>query len=510
MAKYQAQSARDNWHFYDEVVDTFSLSQQSGQWLRTRGIETILVCLDLAAIGVVVWLAMLIRTGILPLIIKNIPQDIPASFAENLWWIVFLWILCLAREGLYNRRIPFWRETKGVVQATLAAFLFTMAMVALAKLGGEVSRTILVIAFTLGLFALPLGRYIGKSLLSKIGLWNEPVLILGAGQTGIMIANSFHNDSYLGYRVIGFLEDDPAKSRRGVIINGTKYPIIGGFQDAPRIIAENQIKNVILAVPGMPGPELVSLSNRLKPFTYSLLVVPDLIGMSVAGGNIDYLSDDRIVAYRTHNNLANPVNVITKNLFDIVVGLIILILTIPIIIVLTLIVKIDSPGPAIYCGKRLGRKGKEFRCFKFRTMCLNNDEILDNHLEQNPAARIEWDKFAKLRCDDPRVTRIGKFLRKTSLDELPQIFNVLKGDMSLVGARPYIYSEKDRMGNNADLILLTKPGMTGLWQVSGRNEIDFAGRIDIETWYIRNWSLWLDITLLFRTVGVILGRKGAY
>lgn len=325
-----------------------------------------------------------------------------------------------------------------------------------------------------------------------------------------MIALSFQNDPYIGYKVIGFLDDDPAKKRNGVFINGTNYPVLGGFQDAPKLIAESGIKEVIVAAPGLPGPELVRLSNKLKSYTHSLLVVPDLIGMSVAGGDIDYLSDDQIVAYRTHNNLADPINVLMKDLFDIIVGLMIFVITLPVIAILALVVKFDSPGPAIYTGTRLGKKGKEFKCYKFRTMYLNNDEILNDYFECNPSARIEWEKYAKLRSDDPRVTRIGKFLRKASLDEVPQIFNVLKGDMSLVGARPYLYGEKARIGSEAEVILTTKPGMTGLWQVSGRNEIDFEGRVNMETWYIRNWSLWLDISLLFRTIGVVLGRKGAY
>ncbi len=469
-----------------------------------------LVLIDLVSIGLVLLLAIIARVNLLPLIIKEAPLTIPPEFTYHVWWMITIWLFCIAREGLYVKRMPFWSEAKRVVQATFVAFLFTMAIVALAKLSDEVSRTTLVIAFTAGLLILPFGRYLGKKILSKIGLWNEPVLIMGAGQTGMMIAHSFQDDMYIGYKVIGFLDDDPAKKRKGVIISGQKYNILGGFADAPHIIAEKGIREVILAAPGIPGTHLVDLSNQLRSFTHSFMVVPDLIGMSVVGGDLDYLSNDQIVAYRTHNNLADPINIILKNLFDLVMGMVIFLVTIPFLVLLSLLIKLDSPGPVIYSGERLGRYGKAFKCYKFRTMYLNNEEILEKHLEINPDAIVELEKYAKLKGDDPRVTRIGKFLRRISFDELPQIFNVLLGEMSLVGARPYLFSEKGRMGDNADTILMTKPGMTGLWQVSGRNEVDFEGRVAMETWYIRNWSLWLDISLLIRTVGVVLQRKGAY
>ena len=143
-------------------------------------------------------------------------------------------------------------------------------------------------------------------------------------------------------------------------------------------------------------------------------------------------------------------------------------------------------------------------------MYLNSDEILQEFLEKNPEAKKEWDKYKKLKSYDPRVTKIGKFLRATSLDELPQIFNVLKGDMSLVGLRPYLPREISDMGEYKDIILLTRPGITGLWQISGRNELTFQDRLKLDTWYVLNWSLWLDIVILFKTIKVVLNREGAY
>lgn len=470
-----------------------------------------LLCIDLAAIGVAIIAALLLRLHVLPFFSTRFNNQIPAEFWNHIWWVVIIWMLCFLYEGLYAARMSFWRESQKVVKASAIAFLLTMTIIFLARLGGEFSRTTLLLTFILALLFLPLGRYLGKHLLARYEMWNEPVLILGAGQTGMMIAQALEQEPYIGYKVHGFLEDDPAKKRQQIVkIDDASYSILGGFADASRVISENNIRNVILAAPGMPGRELVDLTNKLKAFTHSVLVVPDLIGMSVAGGHIDYLSNDQIVAYRTRNNLANPLNMLMKSLFDAIMGVLIFLLIIPLIAILFVIVKIDSPGPAIYSGNRLGRNGKEFKCYKFRTMHLNNDEVLMTYLNDNPQAKTEWEKYAKLRGYDPRVTRAGKWLRQLSLDELPQIINIITGEMSLVGARPYLPREREQMGNTAATILMAKPGITGLWQVSGRNEIDFQGRLNLETWYVRNWSMWLDISLLFRTVGVVLGRKGAY
>ncbi|PMP89287.1 MAG: undecaprenyl-phosphate galactose phosphotransferase WbaP, partial [Desulfurella sp.] len=163
-----------------------------------------------------------------------------------------------------------------------------------------------------------------------------------------------------------------------------------------------------------------------------------------------------------------------------------------------------------YVSKRLGQNGKLFNFLKFRTMYKDNDRLLKEYLSKNKEARLEWEKYQKLKNFDPRVTRIGRFLRKTSLDELPQIINVLFGQMSLVGPRPYLPQELEKIGDSINTILLTKPGITGLWQVSGRNELDFQTRVDLDCFYVTNWSLWFDIVILLKTIYAVLKQKGAY
>ncbi|EFN7504727.1 sugar transferase, partial [Escherichia coli] len=166
-------------------------------------------------------------------------------------------------------------------------------------------------------------------------------------------------------------------------------------------------------------------------------------------------------------------------------------------------------GPAIYGHDRVGINGKTFKCLKFRSMVVNSKEILDELLKNDPKAKEEWDATFKLK-NDPRITKIGAFLRKTSLDELPQLLNVLKGEMSLVGPRPIINAELERYNDQVDYYLLSKPGMTGLWQVSGRSDVDYDTRVYLDAWYVKNWSMWNDIAILLKTVIVVLKKDGAY
>ncbi|MCM8819716.1 MAG: sugar transferase, partial [Candidatus Omnitrophica bacterium] len=168
-----------------------------------------------------------------------------------------------------------------------------------------------------------------------------------------------------------------------------------------------------------------------------------------------------------------------------------------------------SEGPIIYSQKRIGKNGKEFNCYKFRTMYKDADKKLKELLEKDEKIKEEYEKYWKIK-DDPRITPIGKFLRKTSLDELPQLFNVLKGEMSLVGPRPYLPQEWKFIEKESSIIHALPPGITGLWQISGRNEKDYNYRITMDSWYVKNWNIWLDIVILFKTLSVVIHRKGAY
>lgn len=197
-----------------------------------------------------------------------------------------------------------------------------------------------------------------------------------------------------------------------------------------------------------------------------------------------------------------------KRVVDIVGAVGALVLFAPLMIVVYLIVRSDG-GPAFFGHTRIGRDGQAFKCWKFRSMCVNADEALAKLLETDPAAREQWEKDFKL-FDDPRVTWLGNFLRKTSLDELPQILNVLRGEMSLVGPRPIVAAEVPRYRHRIAAYHRCRPGITGLWQVSGRNDVDYDQRVALDATYARNWSVGMDAVILLKTVGVMVNRRGAY
>jgi Undecaprenyl-phosphate galactose phosphotransferase WbaP len=219
---------------------------------------------------------------------------------------------------------------------------------------------------------------------------------------------------------------------------------------------------------------------------------------------VDGFFRERTLLLKLTNNLAKPWNMWLKRGCDLLLGGALACFMIPLYVAIALLVKLDSPGPIFFRQIRLGFRDSLFQCFKFRTMYTDADERLEKYLESNPEARNELLAYAKLRNFDPRVTRIGRFLRTWSLDELPQLFNVLKGDMSLVGPRPYLPAERSRMGVHLPTILSARPGISGLWQVNGRNHLTFETRVQLEEWYVRHWGIWLDCIVLIKTLKAVL------
>lgn len=238
-------------------------------------------------------------------------------------------------------------------------------------------------------------------------------------------------------------------------------------------------------------------------------VVPNLVAVPMSNVTAESFFDAKIMVLQIRNNLARTSNQIVKRLFDLAATICGGILISPILLVIAIWVYHDSPGPVIFKHRRVGKDGKEFNCYKFRSMCTNSQEVLDHLLATDPAAKEEWDREFKLK-NDPRITKSGAFLRKTSLDELPQLLNVLKGEMSLVGPRPIIQKEVPRYGRYIKEYYSVLPGITGMWQTSGRSDIDYPERVQMDSWYVHNWSVRLDLVLLWRTIAVVLSHKGAY
>ncbi len=422
------------------------------------------------------------------------------------FWVVFplLYILFINVQQLYTRRTQFWQIIEKLFQASLYAIVAIVLVLYLAQITASTSRLFIVLLWFLSFIYLTIFRYVTKKVLEKMQLLQIPILIIGAGKTAELLVKGTLNDAGIGYKIIGLLEDNHVK--RGIL---NKFPVLGTFADAEQVIKDKGVQYVVVAAPGLEQDKLTKLIYRVQPLVKNLGIIPNLVGVPMGGIAVESLFNEKLMMLRLKNNLARPLNRWLKTLFDFVLTSVGTILISPILLFIALWIYIDSPGPVIFKHKRIGKNGKPFYCYKFRSMCVDANTKLENLLKNNPEAKAEWEHDFKLK-NDPRVTKSGAFLRKTSLDELPQIFNVLKGEMSLVGPRPIIQAELERYGEYVSDYLMVKPGITGMWQVSGRSDIDYENRVLLDSWYVRNWSVWLDIVMLFKTFKVVLLRKGAY
>ncbi|WP_193221015.1 sugar transferase [Aliarcobacter butzleri] len=255
--------------------------------------------------------------------------------------------------------------------------------------------------------------------------------------------------------------------------------------------------------------ELQKMIEKYSKYTRNVYVVPYMYHLDFAHTNIINYFNIRLSAIHIENRLLNSKNLVIKYIFEKFLVILILPFALILHILVVILIRIDSKGPAIFKQKRFGKNGKLFSCYKYRTMYTNGNEILEEYLQKNPI-EVEYYKTYHKYKNDPRITKIGNFLRVTSLDEFPQFFNILRGDMNLIGPRPYMLSEKEKIGsNNENIILKVKPGITGLWQVSGRNELTFEERIELDKWYIQNWSLWIDFVIFMKTINVVISKLGA-
>ncbi len=465
-----------------------------------------LIVTDLFAFFLSLLSAWAIRTEVLPSFIPNLPE-FPFSFPYflSLWWLPVIFIFFMLYEGLYESNLPFWDEAKTTVKAIALSTVTMMTIVTLGKMQDKVSRLVLLGMSVASLFIFPVMRLWGKKLLYRMGVWKERVLILGAGNAGRLALEGLTRERHMGYDVIGFLDDDGRK--QGSVIAGRK--VFGRIKHFPKFVKDLDITTVIVAMPSVPPDRLSALTASVQNHSTNTVVIPDLKGIALINTDLFHLFYEELFLMNIRNNLKSLPNRFVKRLFDMTVSILSMPLLLPLIGIIGAAIRLETPGPAIYSHDRIGKNGRTFRCYKFRTMQRDAEERLKEILEKNEEIRTEWEKNWKLR-DDPRITRIGGFLRKTSLDELPQIFNVIKGDMSLVGPRPYLLRELNTVGRQLHVICSTKPGITGLWQVSGRSNTGYEHRLKLDAWYVMNWSLWFDIAIIFKTIRVVAKMEGAY
>jgi Undecaprenyl-phosphate galactose phosphotransferase WbaP len=338
--------------------------------------------------------------------------------------------------------------------------------------------------------------------LHKTKLGGVPAVIYGAGGTGRHVAECLMNNIRTGYIPVLFLDDHHHEENEILGI-----PVIHDTSIGLEIVKRYNIKMAIVAMPELDADRLKSLLNKsVSAFRYNV-IIPNFFNISNIWMSVRDFSG--ILGIETSHKFKLNFNLAIKRFMDIIFVLFGGILILPFLLFIALLIKLTSSGPVLYRHERLGKNGKPFYAYKFRTMKKDAEEQLNKILESDPAISEEWKKNRKIK-NDPRITAVGRILRRTSFDEFPQLINIFKGEMSLVGPRPIVYDEIEKYGDDFDLIFSIKPGLTGLWQVSGRSDTDYHDRISYDTYYHQSWSVWLDLWIILKTFGSIVFGKGAY
>jgi exopolysaccharide biosynthesis polyprenyl glycosylphosphotransferase len=466
-------------------------------------VKTVYIVIDIAFMMLAVYLACHIRRGLFefPVTFDNIFLNPENPFRTLLFFWVPVTIFSNNANGLYETKreklesVEVYQVCKSVIFSAFVSIVMIYAF----KIEGF-PRTILGISTALVIVFFSVWRVLKRSFVEYLvaqGFNNFNALIIGAGKVGATLEHEIRKRKALGIKIAGYLDDfktnadmPPARSK-----------VLGKIGDFSTIAKKEFIHQVYITI-HHDSAAFVRVIEEAKEMGIGVRVVPqgfELLPTDFTKYNIGIIP---VLEYSVLRNIHRHQG---KRLFDMVAAWIMLILLLPLFLVLAIAVKIDSPGPVLYVSRRYGRRGQLFGMYKFRTMVRNADDLLKD-LKKNNEVDGPIFKMKK----DPRVTRMGTFLRKYSLDELPQIFNVINGDMSLVGPRPLPIEQVEREDFRQLKRLDIRPGMTGLWQIRGRSDVSFQRLVKWDIWYINNWSFWLDFHILLQTIPVVLKGRGAY
>lgn len=396
--------------------------------------------------------------------------------------------------GLYRSiSLPPDRQMKAVFLLVSLIYALILLVLFLSQTGDLYSRLVIGGGWAASVVTLPLLRLLCVRLFSRLPWWSSPLLILDKGPSARRLWHYLRRHPQHGLRPVAMLELSTEAEQAALQLAGAARRWPGA---------------VALLLPRVHESGPVDYVTEASRHFAKVIVVPAL----EAGFRRYWLTPcelSGVTVFLLTQNLHDWRRLAIKRAIDILFCILLLPVVVPLGLLLALLIRLDSPGAPIYRQMRIGRNGRMLRVYKFRTMVSDADALLKEWLAVNPALKEEWERDHKLR-DDPRITRMGHFLRKTSLDELPQLLNVALGDMSLVGPRPIVAAEVKKYGPVFDEYCRVRPGLTGLWQISGRNNTTYAERVAFDHYYINNWSVWMDIWILARTIPVVLTGHGAY
>ncbi len=433
----------------------------------------------------------------------------PASYTG---FDFYLWVSILAAvliigafvlEGVY--RLPrgtsylneFYRLLNGATTVTIILmvgnFMFQPAYH---------SRLVYGIAGVLILLFVAAARVVNRSVMASLrrrGIGTRRVLLVGAGEVSRTIMRVLLAKPDLGFEAVGFLDDNPERGQRDV----GSFPALGAIDNLSQVVIEYQVDEVIVTLPWQYHRRIMVVLNECERLSVRARVVPDVLQLSLDKVDVEVL--DGIPVLSTKNVSISGASYAIKRTLDLLITFVGLLIALPLMLIMAIAIKLDSPGPAIFVQERIGKDGVTFHAYKFRSMIADAEsqrlKLAELNEADGPLFKIK---------DDPRLTRTGRLLRRFSFDEIPQVFNVLLGDMSLVGPRPALPEEVDEYEPWHRKRLDVVPGMTGLWQVSGRSNLTFDEMALLDIYYVENWSPRLDISILLRTIPKVLSGEGAY
>ncbi|MGI5172161.1 undecaprenyl-phosphate galactose phosphotransferase WbaP [Treponema sp. OMZ 840] len=367
--------------------------------------------------------------------------------------------------------------------------------------GREALSVALFLAVPFAAFILPLMREAVRTFFCRFNWWGIPVVIYASEKNKHIITDRLLNKHSFGYKPAAIISSDAAGYSEYKTV-----PVFPYSEEIEKSVHACKITTAIVMEESERLRVKTPLNSLLSEYRY-IITIP--YSQSLKFVSLSVRDFGGILGFSASNRLTRMLNLFFKRCIDLALLLIFSPLIVPLILLISILVKCTSKGPIFYGHKRIGKNGKQITTWKFRSMVMDADKRLKELLEKNPALKREWEENQKLE-HDPRITGIGKLLRKTSLDELPQFFNILIGQMSFVGPRPVVEAERKKYGDKFDYIFSVTPGLSGMWQISGRSSTGYDERIMLDTFYIQNWSIWLDIWIILQTFVVVVTGKGAY
>ena len=433
--------------------------------------KVIFIVVDLLIITFSIYFADFLRSYFTDII--GVPHTASLSNYNVFLPLYILPIILFAYEGIYTYRYDFWHESRLIIRGIVFSAILIFAYLAITKTIGIYSRFVIGSSFLIMALLVPLSKNLSKKILYNMGLWKKKAKIYGNDP---FLTQEIYGNPYLGY----------VEPKEG---------------EEPTTIFVNPGDNDALSLKKILSSQIKSRSE--------IIFIPLVNDYDLTHSQIYELSNTRTNLIVFKNRLKNRYLLLFKRITDLLLSILIFpFLVIPMVYIAHRIRKEEPGTPILFKQERLGQGKSTFVCYKFRTMHEESEAILQEYLKKHPEEIRYYDQYHKYQ-NDPRITSIGKLLRRTSLDELPQIFNVFRQEMSFIGPRPYMLSEEEKAGDALDTILTVRPGITGLWQVSGRSDVDFRSRIDLDIWYIRNWNLWMDLVILIKTIKAVFLKKGA-